>query len=218
MVSFTEEEASKAEFKAHLDSKIESIWEAAISLFDGADIASWATRFIKATTAEQHSLTGRAWEQSFKDGLAYLLRLLKDAESQLALPLAQEETKEAMALLQHLSVGGEPDQYATLAGSYCFNRCFVVTSKGNMGIAPSDSRVGDVISVILGNGVPTVLRSSASMWILVRESYIEGCMSGEVFQGSHGKFVEEEIFSIIEGQKRHRSIADCDIFQVPNNA
>lgn len=197
VVSFTSNEVSKAEFKLLLDSKIESIWQAAISTLDESDLMSWAARFIKATTAGQQGLTGRVWEQGFKDGLAYLLRLLGDQKLRVELPFAEDETKKALDLLQQLSVGGDPGEYAVLAGAYCFHRCFVVTSTGNIGIGPSDTRVGDIISVILGGGAPLVLRSSGTEWVFVGESYVEGYMSGEAIQACRDNTMREEVFSIM---------------------
>ncbi|KAH7126549.1 HET domain-containing protein [Dactylonectria estremocensis] len=197
VVSFNGKDVSKGDFKPLLDSKIESIWQAATSVLNEPDVVPWAAQLIKVTTAEQHGLTGRVWEQGFKDGLAYLLRLIEDERSQVQLPLADDETNKGLALLRHHSLGGDPGEYAVLAGTYCFNRCFLVTSTGNMGIGPSDTQVGDTISVILGGGVPSVLRRSGTRWVFVGESYVEGFMSGEATQVCPDNGTGEEIFSIM---------------------
>ncbi|EXU98173.1 heterokaryon incompatibility protein [Metarhizium robertsii] len=193
---FNQNEMSREEFGALIESRIIAVWDASISTLKGADATVWVARFIKATTAEQHGLIGQVWDQSFKDGLAYLLRLLAVDEPQLALPLAKDDKAKALNLLQGLSVGGEPEKYAVLACTYCFNRCFLVTSTGNIGIGPSDTRVGDCVAVILGGGVPYIIRRRGSEWTFVGESYIEGFMNGEASRACQKGLVQEEILDI----------------------
>lgn len=195
-LSFNQNEMPGEEFGALIESKIIAAWDASISTLKGADVAVWVARFIKATTAEQHGLVGQVWDQGFKDGLAYLIRLLAGNEPQLTLPLAKDDKAKALDLLQDLSVGGEPEKYAVLACTYCFNRCFIVTSTGNIGIGPSDTRVGDCVSVIFGGGVPYILRSRGSEWSFVGESYLEGFMNGEASQVCQKGLVQEEILDI----------------------
>ncbi|CAI6094180.1 unnamed protein product [Clonostachys chloroleuca] len=199
-VSFSQNEQSKEEFKLLLDSKLKSIWHLAISVLKGSnesDIITWATSFIKAMTADQHRLIGRMWDQSFKDGLAYLLRLLEHHESHVTLGFAQTDTEKAMKLLKSHAVGGKPEEFATLACTYCFNRCFIVTSTGSIGIGPSDTRVGDSVSVILGSGVPYIIRKRETGWNFIGESYLEGFMDGEAPHASREGLIQEQIFDII---------------------
>jgi hypothetical protein len=51
-----------------------------------------------------------------------------------------------------------------------------------MGIRPTGTRPGDLISVIFGGGVPYVLWAQEGAFLFVRESYIYGLMDGEVIR------------------------------------
>ncbi|TWU75343.1 hypothetical protein ED733_006948 [Metarhizium rileyi] len=199
VVSFSNQGMSRKEFESSLGSKLSAVWDVSNStVWMEADIITRLTRFIKATTAEQHNLIGRVWQQGFKDGLAYLLRLPlhKKPQPQVTLPRVKDDNTRAMEMLQSLSRGGEPDKYAVLACNYCFYRCFIVTSTGNIGLGPSDTRVGDCVSVILGGGVPYIIRSLGSGWSFVGESYLEGYMNGEALQDCEKGFAKEEILDI----------------------
>lgn len=57
-----------------------------------------------------------------------------------------------------------------------------MTSTGHIGIGPSNTEVGDYVSVIMGGGVPNVLISNGSNWYFVGESYVKGYMRGEALQ------------------------------------
>jgi hypothetical protein len=196
VVPFNQDDLPREEFEAMLESKIIAAWDASISSLKGEEVVVWVARFIKTTTAEQHDLVGQSWDQSFKDGLAYLLRLLAGNERRLTLPLANDDRAKALDLLQGLSIGGEPGKYATLACTYCFNRCFIVTSTGNIGIGPSDTQVDDCVAVILGGGVPYIIRSRGLEWSFVGESYLEGFMNGEAIQTCQQGLVQEEVLEI----------------------
>lgn len=71
-------------------------------------------------------------------------------------------------------------------------RCFFTTEDGYIGLAPSETQAGDIISVILGCQFPIVLRkdpaSSANpdetRWKVVGVCYANGLMSGEAIYGS----------------------------------
>ena len=101
-----------------------------------------------------------------------------------------------MALLQRLSDGGELEEYAALAGNYCFNRSFMITSAGQMGIGLSDTRIGDTVSVIRGGGVPYIIRQQGASWAFVGESYIQGLMNSEAIQAYKEGVIREEILEI----------------------
>ncbi|KAF2213755.1 hypothetical protein CERZMDRAFT_39560 [Cercospora zeae-maydis SCOH1-5] len=56
-----------------------------------------------------------------------------------------------------------------------------VTSHGHLAIGPESLRVGDYVVIILGAGVPHVVRAidGHADFILVGEAYTHGCMDGE---------------------------------------
>jgi hypothetical protein len=196
--SFDENEVSKDEFELVLESKILNAWNTFVSSLtsETADMVSCVTRFVKTTTAERHGLIGRSWNQSLKDGMAYLLSLLETSDEQIALPFFDGDKRKSIELLRPLSVGGQPEEYAFLACTYCFNRAFLVASTGNIGIGPSDTQVGDCISVILGGDVPYVIRNDWTWWSLVGEIYLDGFMNGEAVRAIKAGHMQEEILEI----------------------
>ncbi|KAL6916351.1 hypothetical protein ACHAPO_007402 [Fusarium lateritium] len=75
-------EQTKEDFGSFLDSKLELIWDLAFAVLKPTDtdgLECLATCLIKVTTADQHGLTGRTWEQNLKDGLTYILCRLDKA-------------------------------------------------------------------------------------------------------------------------------------------
>ncbi|PVH70822.1 HET domain-containing protein [Cadophora sp. DSE1049] len=196
VVSFNEENVSVPEFKGVFASLMVRICNAAISLLAEKDILSWANHIIKTTTAEQHSLGGRVWDQTLKDGLAYLHDLLLDNKAQMSFFISKSGDGEAIDVLQLLSDGGESEEYAALARNYCFNRSFIITSAGRMGIGPSDTRVGDTVAVIFGGGVPYIIRPQGASWAFVGESYVQGLMNGEAIQACQQGVAQKEILYI----------------------
>jgi hypothetical protein len=170
-------------------------WKAALPFLPERRAIDWISSCIKATTAEQHRLSGNTPEQILKDGSAYLLDLLSSngyQESQ----LTSGDGQDVIGLLMALSVGGKPESYASLAGNFCFNRSLVVTSNGRMGIGPEGTRPGDFIAVIFGGGVPYILRKQESGYLFVGESYIHGLMDGEAVQARDQGELAEEILEL----------------------
>ncbi|PQE12520.1 Heterokaryon incompatibility protein [Rutstroemia sp. NJR-2017a BBW] len=196
VVPFNKEIVSNQDFKQAFASLMAKVCGVAISLLGKKSILSWATQFIKATTAEQHSLGGWTWDKGLTDGLAYLYNLLLHNEAQRLFFISKSGDDKAMSLLKQLSAGGEPEQFAALACNYCFNRSFMITSAGRMGIGPSDTHLGDTIAIIFGGGVPYVMRNQGSAWVFVGESYIEGLMDGEAIQACQQGVIQEEILDI----------------------
>jgi hypothetical protein len=193
---FDENEASKDDFEHVIESKLRVVWNKFVSELEITDLASWATRFIKATTAERYDLTHRSWEQTLKDGMAYLVHLLQNKDAKMILPSVEGDGQQQIEVLRELSISGEPKKYATLAYTYCFNRCFIVTSTGNIGIGPSDTQVGDYAAVIFGGDIPYVLRENGSSWYFIGELYLEGWMNGEVAREMEKGTLKEEVLSI----------------------
>ncbi|KAF4988106.1 hypothetical protein FGRMN_9972 [Fusarium graminum] len=196
--SFDGNEASKDDFELVIDSKLQNAWNVYASnvAVDKTNMASWATWFIKTTTAERHGLIGRRWEQTLKDGMAYLFRLLDDNHERTSLPFTGSDRADFMELLQQLSYGGQPDEYAFLAYTYCFNRCFLVTSTGNIGIGPSDTHPGDWVVVIFGGQVPYVMREDGIWWSFIGELYLDGYMNGEVNDALEDGYLQTDVLEI----------------------
>ncbi|KAI4861712.1 HET domain-containing protein [Hypoxylon rubiginosum] len=169
---------------------------AMVDIMNG-NVVSWAASLIKTTTAEQHRLAGRNCDQSSRDGLAYLYEHLLHDAAQLALLQSKSGSREALDLLRVLSERGEPREYEVLATNFCFSRSFFITVNGRMGIGPSDSQIGDTVSVIQGGCVPYIIRHhDKGKWIFVGESYVHGLMNGEAILAlRHGK-MQEEIFEL----------------------
>jgi hypothetical protein len=171
------------------------LWRAVVPFLpDGAALLDWVTSWVKATTAEQHRLTGRTAEQILKDGSAYLLDLLSGngCEPSRSTPPPCGD-RDLIPLLGELSVGGDPESYASLASNFCYNRKFIVTSEGRMGIGPTGTQPGDVIYVIFGGGVPYILRARESGFLFVGESYIYGLMDGEAIRAWKRSELAEEV-------------------------
>jgi hypothetical protein len=60
-------------------------------------------------------------------------------------------------------------------------RSYFSTAGGRTGIGPSDTRLGDLVCVLIGGPTPYILRlgASRSSYTLVGESYVNGLMSSE---------------------------------------
>ncbi|RGP76930.1 heterokaryon incompatibility [Fusarium longipes] len=193
---FDNNETSKEEFKHTIDTKLIAAWNMSLSNLDVKDLASWATSFIKTTTADRYDLIGGTYDQTQKDGMAYLVQQLEKDGVTMSLPRVDGSREGSIELLRLLSKGGNAKAYVTLAYTYCFSRCFVITSSGNVGIGPSDAQVGDCTAVILGSDVPYVLRSNESSWSFIGELYLEGHMKGEVSKMLKAGVVKEEVVNI----------------------
>ena len=82
------------------------------------------------------------------------------------------------------------------------NRRFFVTEQGQMGLGPRLMRPGDLVCVLLGSGVPFVLRevggggSGDSWYELVGECYCHGIMDGEAVRELEGGRVALKDFEI----------------------
>ncbi|KAF6823015.1 hypothetical protein CPLU01_11639 [Colletotrichum plurivorum] len=157
-IPFNTEMLKMDEFWPQFAARYSLVTEAAISGVLNEEIEDWAVSFIKTTTAEQHRLAGRSYEQSIRDGLAYLRQHVLQNDSQLSLFNLKSRSQDGLDLLRRLSKNGDPEEYEALARNFCFSRCFFITASGRMGTGPSDTQVGDTISVILGGGVPYIAR------------------------------------------------------------
>lgn len=173
VVRMNDEDVTNSEFNQNFLSAMTLVLEAALPLLSERHVSSWVEQVIKSTTAEQGRAKGCDYGRCIKDGAAFLCELLSCREGLIPQLGVREQ-------LQYLSVGGEADVYAAEARHYCFNRCFLVTSAGRMGIGPSDTKVYDVVCVIPGGGVPYIIRPNVPTgWLFVGESYICDIMHGE---------------------------------------
>ncbi|ETS76029.1 hypothetical protein PFICI_12973 [Pestalotiopsis fici W106-1] len=175
-------------------SNIRDVCEAVLPMSAGKDMIDWTEALIKTISAEQHNSAGYSWQQFSKDGLAYLFELLSSKESQMSPTVMESISVKTLEVLQQKSLDGKPLSFAAIAQNFCFNRSFIITSAGRMGLGPSDSRLGDIIAIIPGSGVPLIMRrlSNDPHWLLVGESYVQGLMNGEAINHSEvGDFKRE---------------------------
>ena len=90
------------------------------------------------------------------------------------------------------------------------NRRFLVTEQGQMGLGPRLMRPGDLVCVLLGSGVPFVLRevggggSGDGGYELVGECYCHGIMDGEAVRELEGGRVAVKDFEI--GRSGHTNL------------
>ncbi|TLD31339.1 hypothetical protein PspLS_01816 [Pyricularia sp. CBS 133598] len=65
-------------------------------------------------------------------------------------------------------------------------RIFSTTAEGRLCMAPKETRVGDVVCVLLGSEVPFVIRPTRQgMYELIGEAYVSGIMDGEALSGQY---------------------------------
>lgn len=192
-IPFNQKNCSTHEFRQILRSSLLQALDISIPLLIESDLYEWANHFIKSTTAEQHRLSGRDYDQSLRDGLAYLHDLLLADTHQMARFIANTHHDDPIDELQRLSSGGDPNKYAALAQNYCFNRSFLITSTGRMGIGPYDTHIEDTVAVILGGDVPYIIRAQEDSWEFVGEAYIQGFMAGEAIEAYQRGFQKREI-------------------------
>lgn len=151
-------------------------------LFAGGE-AAWAEKLIRATTAGQGTYWHVGEMEYVQDGSSYLSSLLASTSSTAGEPFRPPNG--LIESLRELSVGGSSERYRAIATTVCFNRSFFTTAAGQMGIGPLGVRPGDTVSVILGGGVPYILRKyeGSDAWALIGEAYVTGYMDGEGVAG-----------------------------------
>lgn len=194
-IQFGSERLSTSRPVQSLASAITGIWETVAPLLPRQGPRTWVDHIVRVTTADQHSLGGRARDQVLRDGSAYLSRfILKDNGRGLAVEPDLSEPG-LVETLQELSEGGDPEAYEALAANYCFNRTFILTLDGKMGIGPIDSRPGDNVVLLYGGQIPYIIRKRESSWEFLGESYIQGLMSGEAIKARDRGDLAEDIFS-----------------------
>jgi hypothetical protein len=174
-------------------SSIRCVWDAVIALVSAQGFSTWVNNLLLTTTAEQHHLGGREWNQVLKDGSAFLFDFLTNDEDRRSTLLSQSSDENTMKVLEDLSVGGDPEAYAALAENYCSNRSFIITSRRGMGIGPADTQPGDFVHVLYGGGVPYIARKLGSCWLFIGESYLHDFINGEAIQAQMRGEMQKEM-------------------------
>jgi hypothetical protein len=54
--------------------------------------------------------------------------------------------------------------------------------KGNIGLVPTNAKVGDVVAVFTGGLIPIILRPESGHYTFVGDAYVHGIMDGEAMQ------------------------------------
>lgn len=93
-------------------------------------------------------------------------------------------------------------------GHHGRGRCFFTTEDGKMGWAPKAAKASDYVCVILGCGVPLVLRETEkALYQVVGECYMDGIMDGELVLGVlPNNFRKEKNLDREDGMWYHRWI------------
>lgn len=178
-----------------LDATMAPILKLSLLVLSSHDILAWAKSFIETTTANQHPLTGKDTNQAFADGAAYLCGFLERNKDIASLFVKQSGENAVIAQLREASMEGTPGHFEALVRNFCFDRAFILTLGGRMGIAPSNTWLGDKVCVLLGGGVPCLIRPSEEHWLFVGEAYVDGVMTGETIRDCKEGAVSKETFS-----------------------
>lgn len=81
------------------------------------------------------------------------------------------------------------NEMANLVTYFCSGRKLASTERGYVGMVPDEAEIGDLVAVLLGCGVPIVVREVGDgqggrrRWRLVGEAWVWGLMEGEGFKG-----------------------------------
>lgn len=179
-------------------------WNLATHACEGLEPVELIDAFIKCTTADLLSISGKSSQQIRKNGCAYLLTQLGVAQEQkggllasMHLPFSTNRLRRAPYLeaLREGAEGGEPEAYASLARNYCLNRRFFVTADRRLGIGPKWAREGDLVCVLFGGGVPYVVRPRpGGQFEFIGESYVYGLMDGQAVDAWRTGHLQQEVF------------------------
>lgn len=75
-------------------------------------------------------------------------------------------------------------------------RRLFVTKNGYIGLAPSPAQEGDLICVLLGCGVPVILRREGDHYIFIGVCYTHGTMDGEAIDLAKAYIFDFQTFVI----------------------
>ncbi|KAH8589839.1 heterokaryon incompatibility protein-domain-containing protein [Bisporella sp. PMI_857] len=82
-----------------------------------------------------------------------------------------------------LNCTGTDEDLAGVFHNTVIQRTLAVTESGYLGPVPEGTQQGDCICILLGAGVPFILRPEGDYWRLIGESYFYGLMKGEALSG-----------------------------------
>ncbi|CAG8983143.1 hypothetical protein HYALB_00004586 [Hymenoscyphus albidus] len=75
-----------------------------------------------------------------------------------------------------------------VAASTCSRSLFILNDESWMGLAPMDSKAGDLIALLEGGGVPYILRPKYEMgetlFEIIGDAYVHGIMDGEAWNSA----------------------------------
>ena len=89
-------------------------------------------------------------------------------------------------LLENTKTGTSIREFLYRVQEVIWNRMLIKSQHGNLGLAPAETQVGDLICVLLGCSVPIILRSlhqrpgkQKAPYVVIGECYVHGLMDGE---------------------------------------
>lgn len=103
---------------------------------------------------------------------------------------------DAQHLKKTLSDGNAKDFWPDVL-HHCRKRRFIVTEKGNIGLAPAISEIGDKVCIFLGGQVPFLLRPGRDEHRLCGECFVRGLMDGQAIKMWDSWKLEKETFKLI---------------------
>ena len=80
---------------------------------------------------------------------------------------------------------------------YILDRCLFLSSGGEFGLAPEETKVGDVICVPLGCPLPMILGHSRGLHTVVGETYVDGWMDGKAWELLRENAIDAKDFTLI---------------------
>ncbi|KAF5660278.1 heterokaryon incompatibility protein (het-6OR allele) [Fusarium heterosporum] len=111
--------------------------------------------------------------------------------------LGQLDTAEGIKQLLNTWSASMRPEYRKLRLIEQFNRRFIVTETGYIGLGPPEVQPGDSICILLGGSVPYALRQNTDgTWCYMGESYVHGIMDGEIVDSALKRKAEPVEFKI----------------------
>ena len=77
-----------------------------------------------------------------------------------------------------------------------FQRSFLLTALGLMGLGPDTIQEGDMICILLGCQVPVILRPNGEHYIFLGGAYIDGYMHGRAIDDLKDGVLLEQTFEL----------------------
>jgi hypothetical protein len=109
--------------------------------------------------------------QCFRNCSAYMSRTIKAH-----FPGSSNHYKD---LWETNSPTGNPDEFFAIAGKWCSGRRFFRTANGLMGMGPGSMKEGDLLCLLLGSGVPYILRPQGGRYLFIGDCYVDDLMEGQ---------------------------------------